>query len=428
MNKMNKLLLILSINYCFSLYGQVGINNSAPNVTLEVTAKQTDGSTSEGIIAPRLTGDALHQAELSKKYGVLQDGTIAYVTVAPSAANTVGQTISIDAKGYYYYDSTQNKWLKFRCGSDSVAGIAGTVSTFASSSATVSGSLISGLPATGVTASIPYTGGNGGTYSAQTIPSTGVTGLTATLPAGTLMNGDGSVTYTISGTPSSASDSDAAVFAVSLGGQAGNLSVTVGAACGAYTAPGVWKNFMCQNLGADMAADPFTPSAAIHGAKYQWGYKPSNPLVSNSRYYTQTDDQTNPGTIAGWGSTAIPDESWLDAYKTEYDPCPEGYRVPTQAQWAGVISNNTVTRTGSWVSSFTNYTTALSLGSDLLLPAAGSRNLSDGTLTSRGLSGLYWSSTQDIAPNAYFLYFNSKSVLVDYLYRTNGFSIRCISE
>ena len=87
-------------------FGQVGVNNTSPNVTLEVTAKQTDGSTSEGIIAPRLTGDALHQAELSSKYGVLQDGTIAYVTAAPSAANTVGQTLSIDAKGYYYFDST----------------------------------------------------------------------------------------------------------------------------------------------------------------------------------------------------------------------------------------------------------------------------------------------------------------------------------
>ncbi len=112
---MKKLLMFLSIIYCFSLYGQVGMNNSAPNATLGVTAKTTDGSTSEGIIAPRLTGDALHQADLNNKYGVLQDGAIAYVTAAPSAANTTGQTINIDVKGYYYYDSTQNKWMKFRC-------------------------------------------------------------------------------------------------------------------------------------------------------------------------------------------------------------------------------------------------------------------------------------------------------------------------
>ncbi len=81
-------------------FAQVGINNVSPNVTLEVTAKKTDGSTAEGIIAPRLTGDALHLAESSSKYGVLQDGTIAYVTAVPSAGNMVGQTISIARLSY----------------------------------------------------------------------------------------------------------------------------------------------------------------------------------------------------------------------------------------------------------------------------------------------------------------------------------------
>jgi hypothetical protein len=122
-----------------------------------------------------------------------------YVLSAPSSGNATGQTVDVNAKGYYYYDSTQNKWMKFRCGCDTVPS---TVSTFNCSSGTVSGSLISGLPSTGVTVSIPYTGGNGGTYSAQTVSSTGVTGLTASLPAGTLANGSGNVTYTISGTPS----------------------------------------------------------------------------------------------------------------------------------------------------------------------------------------------------------------------------------
>ena len=541
-------------------FGQVGVNNTSPNVTLEVTAKKTDGSTSEGIIAPRLTGEALHQAELSNKYGVLQDGTIAYVTAVPSLANTVGQTISIDAKGYYYYDSTQNKWMKFRCGCDSVAG---TVSTFTCASATVSGSLTANLPATSVTASIPYTGGNGGTYSAQTVPSTGVTGLTATLPAGTLANGiGGSVTYTISGTPSA---SGIAVFAVSLGGQNCNLRVTVGAAltsgsgslsgkscfdvvmvnngadcglltgrlsqkadfsqtatntqtysftpisavsnvrfyyvntngnvitaisggnagtnitgavnatvnyntalnalasgttrataltaniivvynnnatntgtdvqltlqvnvqdcacCGAYIAPGVYKNFMCQNLGADMTADPFTPSAAIHGAKYQWGATTGQA----GRYYSQANDQGNAGVIVGWTATGLPDGSWLDASKTVNDPCPAGYRVPTQEQWQGVISNNAKTNIGTFVNSSTNYGSAIKFGNALLLPAVGYRNNSTGTLFYRGLSGLYWSSTR-AATDAYYLTFSSTSVNVNTNNRPSGFTIRCLSE
>ena len=220
---MKKILLFLSIIYCFPLLGQVGINNVSPNVTLEVTAKKIDGSTSEGIIAPRLTGDALHQAELNNKYGVLQDGTIAYVTAVPSAANSVGQTISIDAKGYYYFDSTQNKWMKFRCGcSDQVQA---TLTDLICSTATITGSLTSGSAVTGVSVSVPYIGGNGGSYSSQTVTSTGVTGLTATLAAGTLVNGPGSVVYSISGTPSA---SGTASFPISLGGKPCALDIPVG--------------------------------------------------------------------------------------------------------------------------------------------------------------------------------------------------------
>lgn len=71
---------------------------------------------------------------------------------------------------------------------------------------------------------INYTGGNGRAYGAITISSTGVTGLTATAPAGTLTNGNGSITLNINGTPS---NTGGANFIVSLGGQTCTFSVTV---------------------------------------------------------------------------------------------------------------------------------------------------------------------------------------------------------
>jgi uncharacterized protein (TIGR02145 family) len=549
-------------------FAQVGINNVSPNVTLEVTAKKTDGSTSEGIIAPRLTGDALHQAELSSKYGVLQDGAIAYVTAAPSAANTVGQTISIDAKGYYYFDSTENKWLKFRCGCSDDSG---TVTGLNCDGATITGSFTSGSSGN-ATASVPYTGGDGGTYPAESVASTGVLGLTAQRTAGTLATGTGgSITYTITGTPS---DSGIASFAISLGGQSCTLKITVNpevplptgsgslagktcfdvveqndggdcgtlvsrasqkanfslpttytqtytftptptaavsnvrfsfknidgaavintisggnsgtnitgpvvatvtyntqlnalatgktrataltaniivkynnsgtgtggtdqqltlkvsvqdcACCGAYTALGVYKNFMCQNLGADMTVDPFAPSAAIHGAKYQWGAQ----TEETGRYISQALDQTYPGIIIGWNTTALPDGTWSDASKTAKDPCPAGYRVPTRAQWQGVIDNNTKTSIGTnWINSPANYSTAIKFGNGLLLPAAGYRLITNGTLGSRGSGGMYQSSTQNTATSAYFFEFNSATVTASNNNgRAYGFSLRCISE
>ena len=72
--------------------------------------------------------------------------------------------------------------------------------------------------------SIAYTGGNGKTYLSKSHNSTGVFGLTAKLDAGTLANGEGLLTYTISGTPSSAGN---ASFTISLGGQNCIINVQV---------------------------------------------------------------------------------------------------------------------------------------------------------------------------------------------------------
>ena len=77
-----------------------------------------------------------------------------------------------------------------------------------------SGNLIVGQVASGVSVSVTYTGGNGGFYPAQSIASTGVTGLTGNLPLGTLAIGAGSITLTITGTPSAAGNAN---FLISLG-------------------------------------------------------------------------------------------------------------------------------------------------------------------------------------------------------------------
>ena len=102
-----------------------------------------------------------------------------------------------------------------------------TVSALNCSSATFSATATASTAYTG-TATVPYTGGNGAAYSAgSAIASTGVTGLTATLAAGTLASGAGSVVFAITGTPSA---SGTASFAISVGGQSCTLALTVNAA------------------------------------------------------------------------------------------------------------------------------------------------------------------------------------------------------
>jgi len=100
-----------------------------------------------------------------------------------------------------------------------------TVTALTCSSATISATATLNVAYTG-TASIPYTGGNSVAYSAgSAISSTGVTGLTATLAAGTLSS-SGSLTYNITGTPTS---SGTASFAITFGGQSCSFTVTVNA-------------------------------------------------------------------------------------------------------------------------------------------------------------------------------------------------------
>lgn len=78
------------------------------------------------------------------------------------------------------------------------------------------GTLTENITASGVSTTIPYTGGNGQAYSSSTAYSTGVTGLTATLAAGTLNVGSGNLVFNITGTPTS---SGTASFTVNIAGQ-----------------------------------------------------------------------------------------------------------------------------------------------------------------------------------------------------------------
>jgi glycosidase len=74
------------------------------------------------------------------------------------------------------------------------------------------------------TITVPYTGGNGISYSTATINSTGVTGLTATLQSGTLANGAGNFTYSVSGTPVAGGS---ASFNISFGALSCSVSIPV---------------------------------------------------------------------------------------------------------------------------------------------------------------------------------------------------------
>ncbi len=264
-----------------------------------------------------------------------------------------------------------------------------------------------------------------------TTGATGI-GLATDLPAG-VSAAWASNTITISGTPAAAGTFN---YSIPLTGGAGSASAT-----GTITVPstltgcqvcgvGSIMTFKCHNLGADESADPFTPDWKLNGNYYQWG----RLVVAAASPTGPSFGEANAGAITGWNTTAASDGAWADGSKTANDPCPAGFRVPTRAQWDAVLNitlNPTRSFPGTWGNDRTNYSTGLRIDSGatgLFLPAAGTRATSDGTLSARGMSGAYWSSTE-IGSNAGRVAFLPPSTVVTgSSNRALGLSVRCVAE
>jgi uncharacterized protein (TIGR02145 family) len=200
---------------------------------------------------------------------------------------------------------------------------------------------------------------------------------------------------------------------------------------------GTIKGFMCYNLGVTGTQDPLSyQGGANNGTLYQWGRQTDGHEVRTS--LTQAGPVSAPVASKYITVSSPPvdwispqnNSLWLDASKTANDPCPAGFRVPTQAQWGGLFRNGTTqgapgTATqNTWTWTGNGYT----VGSKLYLPAGGFRFMNDASIPNVGEGGFYWSSTF-IGINAYSFDFTSANVNPGYpSSRGYGLSVRCISE
>ncbi|MEZ0184720.1 FISUMP domain-containing protein [Flavobacterium oncorhynchi] len=251
------------------------------------------------------------------------------------------------------------------------------------------------------------------TITHSTINAVGI-GTPAGLPAGVTASWSSNI-ISISGTPT-----EAGIFNYSIPllgcGTANATGTIIISSCGANVASGMFKVFKCHNLGADESGDPHIPLIGIHGNYYQWGRA---AVVANA--------STSPSMISGWNTSSAAIDAWLDGSKTANDPCPAGFRIPTGAQWSGVVANNTVTRLGSWSNNSSNFGTAIKFGTGLSLQAAGYRNNSDGSLNGRGSTGYYCSSSVNLTNRTYFSFTSTTAGLLN-ANSNLGVSVRCISE
>ncbi len=177
---------------------------------------------------------------------------------------------------------------------------------------------------------------------------------------------------------------------------------------------------MDRNLGASQVATSST-DAASYGDLYQWGRGADGHQLRTSTTASSLSSTNVPG-IANFILSPDYPNDWLSPQNDNLwegvnginNPCPAGYRIPTQAEWNE--------ERASWSS----LDPAGAFASPLKFPQAGLRD-EGGSLSYVGSAGTYWSSTIGAAYASSLLFSDDYAFMVDY-YRAYGCCVRCIKD
>ena len=165
----------------------------------------------------------------------------------------------------------------------------------------------------------------------------------------------------------------------------------------------------------------FAENVQDAGMFYQWnrriGWSSLDPLVNSDGGIT-------------WDSSTPTGTTWY----AENDPCPDGWRVPTQAELQSL--NNAGSTSIIIQASFFGHVRGTSgrlygtAPNQIVLPYTGWRHRNNGSGGATFLQGNYWSSTQNNITGTLAWLFsidanNSRMINGNF---ADGFSVRCVQE
>ncbi len=234
--------------------------------------------------------------------------------------------------------------------------------------------------------------------------------------------------YSGSGTPSGTGTS--ATLAAT---GSGSLSVCASDVCGCssttqigITAEGVYNSttkrcWEDRNMGATQVATSSTDALA-YGYLYQWGRGNDGHQLRSSGSTTTLSSTDSPGhnkfivtSADPWDWRSPSNSNLWQGLSGINNPCPTGYRLPTQLEWMYEYEN--------WSSA----NAAGAFASPLKLTMGGRRNINN-ILEDVGTYGNYWGSTAVTGSFSHEVVFLSNYVGNQGTPRSYGHSVRCIRD
>ena len=310
----------------------------------------------------------------------------------------------------------------------------GTINALNCTDITISGILTAGKAACDETSvSLSYTGGNGGIYNSQTFSSTLVTGLTATISSGTLQNGNGSINFTISGTPSAAGSAN---FNVLLGGKSCIISLPVisGSPFNTNLIYGEVTDIDNNTYKTIQIDESIWMAENLRVSRYQNGDPIQN--ISNNTDWKNN----NTGALCSYNNNNQNDipygklYNWFAVFNSK-KICPAGWHIPTDTEWSGLesfLGGNSIAG-GKMKSTGTKYWNCPNGGADnssgfSALP--GGKRDADGIFFDINTGGNWWTATDyepEFALNRTLSYLNGFFEFNGEL-KSSGFSVRCVKD